>query len=349
MTRNTKKAAGKSESAPLGEPRNQMARPPLRRIWAIHALVRKGNYPNCSTLAKELEVTSKTVQRDIVFMREQLSMPLEYDGKRFGYYYTRAVESVPGLQVSQGELVALLIAQKALDQNLGKPFEAPLRSACMKIADSMGESVSVDLGDIDDAISFRKSGAIEIDSNVFQLTSQAVTTSRELSFLYSKLTSDAPEKRRVRPYHLACISQQWYLFAFDIQRDALRTFVLTRMGKTVLERAKFKRPLNFSIDRLLSNSLDVFQGGDVTTKVRIRFDSWAAKLVRERVWHASQRLTQLPGGCLEVTFDLANLEEVERWVLAYGSRAQALEPPELVERLRQNAERMLEFYSAASR
>ena len=45
----------------------------------------------------------------------------------------------------------------------------------------------------------------------------------------------------------------------------------------------------------------------------------------------------------------ANLEEVERWVLAYGSRAQALEPPELVERLRQNAERMLEFYSAASR
>ena len=88
MTRNTKKAAGKSESAPLGEPRNQMARPPLRRIWAIHALVRKGNYPNCSTLAKELEVTSKTVQRDIVFMREQLSMPLEYDGKRFGYYYT---------------------------------------------------------------------------------------------------------------------------------------------------------------------------------------------------------------------------------------------------------------------
>jgi predicted DNA-binding transcriptional regulator YafY len=29
--------------------------------------------------------------------------------------------------------------------------------------------------------------------------------------------------------------------------------------------------------------------------------------------------------------------------------AQALEPPELVERLRQNAERMLEFYSAASR
>jgi proteasome accessory factor B len=297
-------------------------------------------------LAKELEVASKTVQRDIVFMREQLSMPLEYDDKRFGYYYTRPVESVPGLQVSQGELVALLIAQKALDHNLGKPFEAPLRSACMKIADSMGEAVSVDLGDLDEAISFRKSGSIQIDSTVFQLTSQAVTTSRELSFLYSKLTSDVPEKRRVRPYHLACISQQWYLFAFDIQRDALRTFVLARMGDTVLERARFKRPLNFSIDRLLSNSLDVFQGGDVTRKVRIRFDAWAAKLVRERMWHASQRLTNLPGGRLEVTFDLANLEEVERWVLGYGARAQAIEPPELVERLRKNVQRMLELYSS---
>ncbi len=326
---------------------NHTARPPLRRIWAIHALVRKGNFPNCSTLAKELEVTPKTIQRDIVFMREQLSMPLEYDGKRFGYYYTRAVESVPGLQVSQGELVALLIAQKALDQNLGKPFEAPLRSACMKIADSMGESVSVDFGDLDEAISFRKSGTSEIDSHVFQLTSEAVTTSRELSFLYSKLNADSPEKRRVRPYHLACISQQWYLFAFDVKRDALRTFVLARMQKAALEKTKFQRPVNFSIDRLLSNSLDVFQGGDVTQKVRIRFDSWAAKLVKERVWHASQRVTPLPEGCLEVSFELSNLEEVELWVLGYGSRAQAIAPPALVERLRQNVERMLLNYGGS--
>jgi proteasome accessory factor B len=82
----------------------------------------------------------------------------------------------------------------------------------------------------------------------------------------------------------------------------------------------------------------------VTQKVRIRFDAWAAKLVKERVWHASQRLTPLPEGCLEVSFELSNLEEVERWVLGYGFRAQAIAPPALVERLRQNVERMLLNY-----
>ena len=58
-------------------------RRPLHRIYEIHTWVKAGRYPNCQQLAKELEMTAKTVQRDINFMRDELNLPLAYDEQRW--------------------------------------------------------------------------------------------------------------------------------------------------------------------------------------------------------------------------------------------------------------------------
>ena len=44
------------------------------RVLEIHKFVQTGRHPNCSTLAAEIEVTPKTIQRDITFMRDQLGL-----------------------------------------------------------------------------------------------------------------------------------------------------------------------------------------------------------------------------------------------------------------------------------
>ena len=49
-------------------------RRPLERIYRIHEVVKRGKYPNCRSLAETLEVTQKTVQRDISFMRDELDV-----------------------------------------------------------------------------------------------------------------------------------------------------------------------------------------------------------------------------------------------------------------------------------
>lgn len=61
------------------------------RVLEIHKMVRATRYPNCSTLAKEIEVAPKTIQRDINFMRNQLGLPLEYHAIKHGFYYTQEV------------------------------------------------------------------------------------------------------------------------------------------------------------------------------------------------------------------------------------------------------------------
>jgi proteasome accessory factor B len=105
------------------------ARPPLERMMRIHQAIATGEYPNATTLAAEIEVTTKTIHRDIEFMRDRLQLPIEYDGRKYGYHYTEEVSAFPTLQITEGELVALLVAEKALQQYRGTNFEKPLLSA----------------------------------------------------------------------------------------------------------------------------------------------------------------------------------------------------------------------------
>jgi proteasome accessory factor B len=299
----------------------------------LHERLMAGTFPNCRKLAGELEVSAKTIQRDIDFMRDRLGLPIEYDQLRFGFYYTEPVANFPSIEVSQGEIIALFVARKALEQYRGTSFERSLRTAFQKISDGLRDKVDFQWIDVDSAISFRGLGTTAADIGLFESVSKAVIESREIEFNYKKPKSAAYEARRVRPYHLGCVADQWYLFGFDLARGQMRTFVLPRMREVRRTNARFRRPANFSIDKHLSDSFGVFSGHG-HYDVLIRFDALAGQLVSEREWHASQKVKALPSGGVEMRLQLGSLEEVERWILSWGKRAQVLEPKELVDRIR---------------
>ena len=64
-----------------------MRRPEVHRIYRIERSIKEGKYPNAAQLAKMLEVSQRTVQRDIEYMRDLLGAPVEYDKSKRGYYY----------------------------------------------------------------------------------------------------------------------------------------------------------------------------------------------------------------------------------------------------------------------
>ena len=88
-------------------------------------------------------MSAKTVQRDVDFMRDQLVLPLEYDRARHGFFYANRWRQFPLITVSEGELVALLVAQKAVEQYRGTSFEKPLQTAFQKLASSLSDEASV--------------------------------------------------------------------------------------------------------------------------------------------------------------------------------------------------------------
>ena len=318
-------------------PRKQLSgrfsRPPLERMMRLHERLKAGVFPNCRKLATELEVSPKTIQRDIDFMRDRLGLPIEYDQLQFGFYYTEPVANFPSIEVSQGEIIALFVAQKALEQYRGTSFERALRTAFRKISDGLRDHVEFQWTDLDAAVSFRGLGTSAADIDLFETVSKAVLDSREIEFEYKKAKSPAHEPRRVRPYHLGCVSDLWYLFGYDLAREQIRTFVLQRMRNVRQTASRFHKPADFSISKHLSDSFGVFSGHGHYA-VRIRFDALAGQLVSERLWHATQKVKMLPGGGAELRMELGSLEEVERWILSWGKRAEVLEPPELVARIR---------------
>lgn len=304
-----------------------LTRPPMERMWRIHQEVSAGGYPNCQGLSLDLEVSAKTVMRDVEFMRDRLGLPLEYDAVKHGFHYTAPVRDFPMMKVSQGEVAALLLAQKSLEQFRGTTFERPLAAAFRKLSHSLGGDMEVAWHELEQALSVRSSGAGLADMQVFDALAKAVMDGAEVSFAYHKLAGEKSEPRTVQPYHLGCIENQWYLFAHDADRGAVRTFALPRIRSVEKTGGKFRRPKDFSLAKILEGSFAVFEGGR-TDKVRIRFTGVAARLVGERVWHASQKLTSGKSGLvLEMRVGLS--PDLRQWILGWGAEAEVLEPPDL--------------------
>lgn len=76
----------------------------------------------------------------------------------------------------------------------------------------------------------------------------------------------------------------------------------------------------------------------------IRFKGYAARVVGERQWHSTQAVRKLKpdGSVIEFEADLSGLEEITRWVLSLGSKAQVLGPPELMQRVREELGKMVQ-------
>src|SRR3954468_17160355 len=172
----------------------------------IHPALQAGKFPNATELGKDLEVSSRSIARDLDFMRDRLELPIEYNAAKFGYYYSEEVGAFPSLKISEGELFALVVAEKALQQYRGTTFEKPLLSAFKKMSDMLPDTISLNLNNWNDSISFRTTAEPIANLEAFDQLSQATSRREQLKLGYRKPGSQTPEQRLIDPYHLANVN-----------------------------------------------------------------------------------------------------------------------------------------------
>jgi proteasome accessory factor B len=302
----------------------------------FHDLLKAQAYPTCNQVAKEFEVSWRTIMRDVEFMKSRLKLPMEFDTRRNGYYYTKPVDQFPNLPLSESEVFALLVAHKAIAQYRGTPFEQPLALAFKRLTGQLDSTTKFSLGYLDEVLSFRPFAPEDTDLPIFDILTRALKERRVLKFQYRNLDAEKSQARLVHPYHLGCIDNHWYLFAFDVKRDAMRTFALPRLKSPEITAERFSIPKKFNLAEYLKGSLTVFKG-DADYEIVVDFDSWGADLIRGRKWHASQEITELPKRQLRLRLRLNSIEEAERWVLSWGTHATVVRPQALATRLRTTA------------
>jgi predicted DNA-binding transcriptional regulator YafY len=324
--------------------RAQLSRPPLERMLKIHDELRRGALTNCTKLSSSLEVSRKTILRDIAFMRDRLDLPIEFDPLIQAYRYTHPVNAFPTVHVTEGELLALLVAQRALQQYRGTPFHRQLEIAFEKLAGGLKDRISFSPADELRAVSFKNIGLGRTDLAVFNTLSAAVLRQEEVAFTYRKTGDARKENRQVRPYHLANRENLWYLIGFDLERKALRTFALPRIGDVTTTKRNFIRPDDFSPEKFFASALGVL-GGTGDHLVVIHFSAAVSERVREREWHESQEMRDLPDGGLELRLRLGALVEVEQWILGWGPAAEVIGPPELRRNIQKTASALVKRYA----
>ena len=320
----------------------------MQRMLRIHSLIQSGGLPNATTLARELEITPRSIARDIDFMRDRLQLPIVYDEQKHGYYYSEEVSAFPALQISEGELFALLVAEKAMQQYRGTSFEKPLVSALKKMSESLPDTVSITFSEWDDSISFRTSAEPIQNLEVFDELARATAKRDQLRLTYRKPGGKTGEHRVIDPYHLANVNGEWFLFGYCHLRKDIRTFVPARMLKIEKTGHTFKRSAAFSLQKQLRDSFGVHSGKG-EHRVIVRFTEEVADYIREKKWHPSQRLRELKNGQVELQLTLSSLLEVRRWILSWGRNACVISPPELKNDILQEAKGITKAYQAAAK
>ncbi len=309
----------------------------------IHRKIEDQEYPNCTRMSAEFEVSVRTRKRDIDFMKTRLDLPIEFDVQRNGYYFTKPVPHFPQMPMSEADVFTMFVASKAIEQYRGTPLQRMLEATFRKVTGQLDQSVRYSLGSLEGLLSFRPFAPGDAELKDFNLLMRGVSERRAVKFMYRNRGQVKAQQRHVRPYHIACVDNQWCLFAFDVDRKAMRTFVLARLSKPKFTGRRFELPKKFDLNEYVRGSLGLFKGQD-DFEVVVELDAFAADDVRGRRLHSSQEVTEMPGGMLRVRLRLDSLEEAERWVLSLGTHATVIRPEKLRERLMRASEELWQRY-----
>lgn len=321
----------------------------LIRILKIHERLAQHRRATAASLARELGVSDRTIKRDIETMRIFGGAVIAWEPSTRTYVYEKPCEHLPLLSLDGEEALALILASRVFAAWRGTALGQALTAALEKIATTVGGAISLPSDEVERLIFQPDDGADangELRGFAFMLT--AIRRRRELALRYRKPSAPRAERRVVHPLQLAWLDHRWVLVAHDPRIREPRKFLLGRIEKAEETGERFEPPAEFDIAAYLAGSFGLFTGERIED-VRVRFDTFAAAYIRERRWHPSQTLRDLPGGTgVEVTLRLNNLIDVRRWVLSWGAHAEVLGPPELREAVRTEAEALVARHSAGA-
>jgi len=312
----------------------------FKRLIHLDQQIRQNTYPNCFTAAAELEVSVKTIQRDLEYMRDRLDAPLEYDPLKKGYHYTEGNWILPSVSLSEGDLLAVLLASRVVVQYRGTPVAKQLEAVFQKIAEALPERITIQPELVFTRFSFSGPPAKPVNHEVWTALVRGLMYQRSVHVKYRSMESNETKERVIDPYHIANLQGEWYVFAYDHLGEGLRQFAIPRFQEATMTTDHFDIPDDFDPDKFLSVTFGRFALGEPVETVRLLFAKDVAPWVLERQWSPHQKTITLSNGAIELSFRTAGLYEVHRWVLAWGHKVQVLAPKELKDMVREEIKLM---------
>jgi len=316
----------------------------IRRILMIDEAVRSGSYPTIAKLARKAEVTKRTIERDIEYLRDMYNAPIEYDREKRGYYYSEPNFFIKSVILTEGELFSIALFDRLLEQYHNTPLETTLKRIFGKIAQSLPDTVSVNPNVLCAQISVISDHQGQIDADVFEGIFTALKTKQTIRFEYRPLQKTESSMRTADPYHAISQRGNWYFIGHCHDRNEPRMFSFSRVKNIALTKKYFTIPQDFKPDEFFDEEMGVYASARTPYTVELLVDNEISTFALERQWHDTQTVEQREDGSVYVKFTTTQMPEVLRWVLGQGHTVKALNPPELVELVKAEVEKVWGMY-----
>ncbi len=204
------------------------------RLFQIIQRLRRRRVVTARDLAAELEVSPRTIYRDIRDLGRS-GVPIEGEA---GVGYLLRDYDLPPLMFSREEIEALVLGARIVeswtDPELGRAAKAVLAKVEAALPSQLGQAV-------EETALFvpRAHGRVEVTIDFTELR-RAVREQRKVRFAYSDVHAN-PTERTVWPLGLAFYGQVWVLAAWCELRDDFRAFRPDRMGELEVLAQEFPR------------------------------------------------------------------------------------------------------------
>jgi proteasome accessory factor B len=313
----------------------------LRRLSRLHTILselRAQRPCGLASLAARCGCSTKTVQRDLSYL-EELGFALRYDAQRRTYVQVGSL-GPPLLDLTLAEATALALGSAALSTDAAG-LESGLRTAFDKVLALLPLEVAERVTAAQGALLLQPPLAPSLLGSPLLTLLSAQRERRSVRIDYESLSSRRRE-RLVDPYTLAYLVRFWMLLAYDHDRGEVREFRLDRIHACTLTTQAFALPADWSPSRYLLGSVGVLRGQP--SRVRIRFLPEVAPWARRHPWRFPHTLEEEEGGSVLLAGSVSGLEEITKEVLRWGRHAVVLSPPELRQRVADEAEAILGHY-----
>lgn len=204
------------------------------RLFQIVQYLRGGRLVTAATLADRLEVSERTIYRDIADLQ---SSGVPIDGEAGVGYLMRGGYDLPPLMFSRDEIVALVAGARLIRAWGGAAMARAAEEALIKIEAVLPDSVQHRTDQIE-VHAFAPEMTAEIRDRI-DVLEKAVEERRRLKLAYRD-AEDRPTERIVRPLGLWFWGKVWTLVAWCELRDDFRIFRLDRIAEMTDGGAPFR-------------------------------------------------------------------------------------------------------------
>ena len=285
-------------------------------------------------------VSDRTIRRDFEALT-QAGFPIETskrDGKTIFFLNRDVFKGVAAAGFSLSELCALYLSRTVLTAVTGGPFSDSLASAFDKLYDALPPSMWKFIDSLPDALGAKEHASRPrgtASGKSIDALMQAILSRRRVRMRYHSFSSQQIKDYLVEPYRLAYAQGGLYLQAFVPDYSEMRTFAVQRIASAVALEESFS-PVEGSPADVFPHSLGAFSG--TPEHVVIEFTAEEAPYVRERQFHASQTIDDLPGGRIRLSMDVVTDWELQAWVMGFGPAAKVIQPAAFAQRIVESLE-----------